>query len=102
MVKDRSAKNDANGKRPSRLSLRIGPKHCHVSVWIGTSLTIDDAIDKAKKVELRQMSASNALQANVRLQQLEQQNFLFKSQIMQMQGQGTETPRPQGSAAQKK
>jgi len=31
-------------------------------------LTIDDAIDKAKKVELGQMSASNALQANVRLQ----------------------------------
>ena len=33
-------------------------------------LTIDDAIDKAKKVELGQMSASNTLQANVRLQQL--------------------------------
>src|ERR1044071_1042136 len=65
-------------------------------------LIIDDAIDKAKKVELGQMSASNALQANVRLQQLEQQNFLLNSQIMQMQGQGTETLRPQGSAAQKK
>src|ERR1043165_2992716 len=34
-------------------------------------LTIDDAIDKAKKVKLGQMSVSNALQANVRLQQLE-------------------------------
>ena len=30
-------------------------------------LTIDDIIDKAKKVELGQMSASNILQANVRL-----------------------------------
>src|ERR1043165_785014 len=65
-------------------------------------LTIEDAIDKAKKVELEQMSASNALQANIRLQQLEQQNFLLNSQIMQMQGQETETPRPQGSVAQKK
>ena len=36
------------------------------------SLTIDDAIDKAKKVELRQMNASNSIQANIRLQQLEQ------------------------------
>src|ERR1043166_9712508 len=59
-------------------------------------LTIDDAIDKAKKVELGQMSTSNALQANVRLQQLEHQNFLLNSQIMQMQESGTETPRPQG------
>src|ERR1044072_9184100 len=65
-------------------------------------LTIDNAIDKAKKVELGQTSASNTLQANVRLQQLEQQNFLLNSQVMQMQGQGIETPRPQGSAAQKK
>src|ERR1044072_3660366 len=40
-------------------------------------LTIDDPIDKAKKVELGQMSASNALQANVRLQQLEHQNLLL-------------------------
>src|ERR1043165_2016211 len=34
--------------------------------------------------------------------QLEHQNFLLNSQIMQIQGVGTETPRPQGSAAQKK
>src|ERR1044072_4983749 len=73
-----------------------------ILVYDLASLTIDDAIDKAKKVELEQMSASNALQANARLQQLEHQNFLLNSQIMQMQGQGTETPRPQGSAAQKK
>ena len=66
------------------------------------SLTIEDTIDKAKKVELEQMSASNVLPANIRLQQLEQQNFLLNSQIMQMQGQETETPRSQGSAAQKK
>ena len=65
-------------------------------------LTVDDAIDKAKKVELGQMNAANTIQANVRLQQLEQQNFLLNSQVMQMQGQGTETPRPQGSTAQKK
>ena len=31
-------------------------------------LIVDDAIDKAKKVELGQISVSNALQANVRLQ----------------------------------
>ena len=65
-------------------------------------LTVDDTIDKMKKVELGQMNASNIIQANIRLQQLEQQNFLLNSQIMQMQGQGTEIPRPQGSAAQKK
>jgi hypothetical protein len=65
-------------------------------------LTIDDAIDKAKKVELGQMNAANTIQANVRLQQLEQQNFILNHQLVQMQGQGTETPRPQGSAAQKK
>ena len=35
------------------------------------SLTIDDAIDKVKKIELGQMNASNSIQANVRLQQLE-------------------------------
>jgi len=28
-------------------------------------LTIDDAIDKAKKVELEQMNASNSIQANI-------------------------------------
>src|ERR1044072_2692175 len=66
------------------------------------SLIINDTIDKAKKVELEQISASNTLQANVRLQQLKQQNFLLNSQIMQIQGQRTETPRPQGSTAQKK
>src|ERR1043165_1337861 len=65
-------------------------------------LTVDDAIDKAKKVELGQISVSNALQTNVRLQQLEQQNFLLNSQIMQIQEQGTETPRPQENAVQKK
>ena len=35
-------------------------------------LTIDNTIDKAKKVELGQMNASSALQANIRLQQLKQ------------------------------
>ena len=34
-------------------------------------LIIEDAIDKAKKVELGQMNAFNSIQANIRLQQLE-------------------------------
>ena len=34
-------------------------------------LTIDDTIDKIKKVELGQMNVFNSIQANIRLQQLE-------------------------------
>ena len=43
------------------------------------SLIINDVIDKAKKVELGQMNVSNSIQANIRLQQLEQQNFLLNT-----------------------
>ena len=37
-----------------------------------TSFTLDDTIDKAKKIELGQMNATNTIQTNVRIQQLEQ------------------------------
>ena len=35
-------------------------------------LTVNDTIDKAKKVELGQINTSNTIQANIRLQQLKQ------------------------------
>ena len=47
-------------------------------------LTLDDAIDKAKKVELGQLNATATLQTNARIHQLEQQNFILNTQLAQV------------------
>ena len=49
------------------------------------------------------MNASNSIQANIRLQQLEQQNFLLNTQLAQAnENPQNKDQRLQGSATQKK
>src|SRR5688500_2044741 len=55
-------------------------------------LTLDDAIDKAKKVELGQMNASVNIQQNARIQLLEQQNFILNTQLAQQNKKGDNEP----------
>src|SRR5688572_13876733 len=55
-------------------------------------LTLDDAIDKAKKVELGQMNASANIQQNARIQLLEQQNFILNTQLAQQNKGGDNKP----------
>src|SRR6185369_236425 len=55
-------------------------------------LTIDDAIDKAKKVELGQMNASANIQQNAKIQMLEQQNLILQTQLVQKDQRGDSNP----------
>jgi len=50
--------------------LRLDP-NIVILVYELAPLTVDDIIDKVKKVELGQINMFNTIQANIRLQQLE-------------------------------